>query len=358
MRLRRPWGIVLVVVVLAACAAPGAASKPAGGASAPGAGSAPAAAGAASPSAQAAPPPRIALKYGLNTTTVNVTPVWAAKEEGLFARHGLDVELATLPADLLVAALISGELPMTNLGTTPLINAALGGADVAFYGSFESRLRFWLYARPDITSVRDLRGKHVATTTRGGVVRRATELTLERNGMSETDVTMVATGNLNNSLTALLTGSVVAAMLAPPVSFTAEDEGMRLLVDTTDYNYPTLLAGIAANRSWVARNEDVARRVLLAIGEGVVYCIERPERAKAIMAQYTQSNDDALIERSYATYAAAWERTLVVPPDAIRLELESIAQENPAARTARPEQFFDNRLADELGRSGLLRSTN
>src|SRR5690349_12772548 len=144
----RVAGITLLVGLLIACAAPGGGGRPAAGASprsAQPAGDERTAAAAAPPGGAATPAARDAMRYGLNTTTVNAAPLWVAKDEGLFARRGIDVELVTMPADLLVASLISGELAMGSLATTPLLNGALGGADLAFLGSFENLLRFWLY---------------------------------------------------------------------------------------------------------------------------------------------------------------------------------------------------------------------
>jgi hypothetical protein len=43
-----------------------------------------------------------------------------------------------------------------------------------------------------------------------------------------------------------------------------------------------------------------------------------------------------------------------VPPEALRNELDALVAELPAARDARPEQFYDNRLVDELERSGFF----
>jgi NitT/TauT family transport system substrate-binding protein len=160
------------------------------------------------------PPPRVALKYGLNTPTISVSNVWATKDQGIFDKYGLDVELVTLPADQIVASLIGGELQMSHLAGTPLVSGVLAGSDLAFFGRLDDKLRFWVFARPEYASVSDLRGKEIAITSRAGVVRRATELTLERNGMNpEGDVTYVATGNLPNSLAALLSGNVAAALL-------------------------------------------------------------------------------------------------------------------------------------------------
>jgi NitT/TauT family transport system substrate-binding protein len=331
-------------------AAPTTAAAPASGApAAPASGSAPAA-------APAVPPPRVALKYGLNTPTISVSNVWATKEQGFFDKYGLDVELVTLPADQIVAAIIGGEIRMSHLAGTPLVSGVLAGSDMAFFGRMDDKLRFWVFARPEITSVRDLQGKEIAVTSRAGIVRRTAELTLERNGLNpESDATYVATGNLNNALGALLSGNVAAALLAPPVSFRAQDEGMRLLVNTEDYGVRAVLSGIAASRGWVDRNEDVATRMLQALAEGLAFAVQNKERMKEIAAQYLQTTDMDLMERSYNVQVVAWERgSLKVTPEAIRFDLETAAADNPAARDARPEQFYDNRLIDRLEQQGFF----
>src|SRR5262249_25224686 len=265
-------------------------------------------------------------------------------------------EITPIPGgETIVAALVAGEIPLTILASTALVNATLGGADLAFFGCFDDKLRFWLYSRPAIASVRDLRGKQVALTGRAGIIRRATELALERNGLQpDQDVTYVATGNMPNSYQALVAGNVDAATLSPPSIFQANDAGFRMLADTGDYDYKTVISGIAGSRGWVARNEDLTRRALQALAEGVAFAHPNKEPTKQIAGKYMQTDDAELLERSYTTLTPAWERTLYVPPDALRSDLEALAQENTAARNAGPEQFFDNRFVDELERAGFF----
>src|SRR5205807_1664884 len=154
---------------------------------------------AAQPSATPAP---AALRFGLNTTTAEVTPAWIAKDTGIFTKYALDVELATLSADLIVPALISGEIAASHLGSTPL----------------------------------------------------------------------------TNSVTSLVQGAVAAAMLGPPATFRAEDEGMRLLLNTADYKLPMMMSGVATTHKWVAANESVARRLIQALAEGVAFAHRERER--------------------------------------------------------------------------------
>ncbi|HEY7067799.1 MAG TPA: hypothetical protein VII06_40465 [Chloroflexota bacterium] len=129
---------------------------------------------------------------------------------------------------------------------------------------------------------------------------------------------------------------------------------MRLLVDTLEYRYLAIQSGITASRAWVARNEDLMRRTLQAMAEGMVVAQQNRERTKQVMAKYLQTDDAALLDRTYEATATTWTRALAAPPEALRNELEVIAQENPAAKDAQPEQFLDNFLADELERSGFV----
>jgi NitT/TauT family transport system substrate-binding protein len=348
------------LLALVLCLWPGLACQPA---AAPSAQPAPttAASGAAPTAAAAAAqatvtPAPVALRFGLNTTTAEVTPAWIAKDTGLFTKYGLDVELATLSADLIVPALIAGELAASHLGSTPLVNSVVGGSDLVYISSYGNYLRFWLYARPDVTTLQDLRGKQVAITSRGGIIKTATELTLQRAGMDpEADVTLIATGNLTNSVTSLLSGGVAAAMLGPPATFRAEDEGMRLLLNTADYKLPMMMSGVATTRRWVAANESAARRLIQAIAEGVAFAHREQERTKEIIAQHIQADDPGLLERTYNALLPGWETDPHALPDAVRYDVEAAARENPAARNLRPEQLVDNRLVDELDRAGFFR---
>ncbi len=342
----KPLRTVMLLVGLLACGTP-AAPPPAESAT------------ATPPAAEAPaerPPAPVAIRFGLNTPGAAVTPLWVAREQGFFARHGLDAELVVVPgADRLAAAMMAGEIPMATIAAPALLSAALGGSDLVLIGSFTNDVRFRLFGRPDIASVRDLRGKQVAVTGRGGIIKRSTELVLERNGVDpERDVTFIAMGTVNEALGALLAGVVDATMQGPPGMFRAEDEGMRLLADTVDYQYRTIQQGIAARRAWLAANEGLARGALQAVAEGVAFAQRNPERTKEIIAQYTQADDPSLVERTYAALLPAWERSLQAPPDVLRADLEAVAQDVPAARTARPEDFVDNRLADELERNGFI----
>src|SRR5215211_7026009 len=201
--------------------------------------SSPAAPAAANASGSGAPAALIPIRLGLNTPYATIAPVWVAKDEGLFAKQGLDVELVSIPgAERLVAAVLAGELDMTIIAATGVVNSVAAGSDLVYVASSSNLLRTWLYARPEYTSVPQLRGKTLAITGRAGIIRRATDLAFERHSLDAArDATLISVGNLSDSTNALISGAVDAAMLQAPGTFLAEDAGMRLLVDTTEYGY-------------------------------------------------------------------------------------------------------------------------
>ncbi|HZR98205.1 MAG TPA: ABC transporter substrate-binding protein [Chloroflexota bacterium] len=355
------WGsILLLAVLVVGCAGAAPESRPASGPAAA-AGSATAlpassAAATAAPATPAAPSTPVALRIALNTPGAAVGPLWIAKEEGFFTKHGVEADLVQVPgAERIVAAMLAGETPVAVIAAPALINAVLGGADLVLLGSYTNDVRFQLFGRPEVASVRDLRGKQIGVTGRGGIIRRATELILTQNGLDpERDVTLIAMGSVTETLAALLGGAIDASMQGPPNSFRAEDEGMRLLAETADYHYRTVQQGIATRRSWIAEHEAVLRGVLQAVAEAIAFAERNPARTQQIIGQYSQTDDARLLERTYAAVLPAWDKTLRAPPEVLRMDLDAVAEDQPVARDARPEQFLDSRFVDELERSGFF----
>ena len=77
-----------------------------------------------------------------------------------FTQYGLDVELISISGgEQVVSTVVSGEIPLTTIAATPLVNAGLGGADLVYVAAYSHWLRFYLYARPEYTAVAQLRGQ-------------------------------------------------------------------------------------------------------------------------------------------------------------------------------------------------------
>lgn len=93
-----------------------------------------------------------------------------------------------------------------------MISSRLAGTDLITIGSHLQVLTIDAWAKPEIKSVTDLRGKSVAVTRIGASTYFAGLSMLESAGLKTSDVTFIQAGGVGESLVALLTGRVDAAL--------------------------------------------------------------------------------------------------------------------------------------------------
>src|SRR5437868_5163157 len=103
---------VALAVLLVACAAPSAPAAPSG-------------AGGGAGAAPAAPPQRVRAAYVAIAS--NMLPAWLAKDQGIYDKHGLDVELSYVAGAAKIAeAVIAGDL---DFGIAPAETAMAPGLE-------------------------------------------------------------------------------------------------------------------------------------------------------------------------------------------------------------------------------------
>ena len=101
-------------------------------------------------------------------TSDSITAVWVVKEQGLFQKHGLDLQYVVMPnGTLTIAALLSGEIDMGLGGPGHILDAGVSGADVICVANFFQKLDYTLTTRPEINKPEDLKGKKVTTSGPG-----------------------------------------------------------------------------------------------------------------------------------------------------------------------------------------------
>ena len=70
------------------------------------------------------------IYYGTTASPAHL-PVWVARDAGLFARHGLDVEPVQIRGGSLIAlVIITGDLPLSGAGAESVVAARAAGGDV------------------------------------------------------------------------------------------------------------------------------------------------------------------------------------------------------------------------------------
>ena len=93
---------------------------------------------------------------------------FGSQGRGLLRKHGLNVEAISIPgSSLALQAMLSGELPIIQLGGAASIQANFAGADTVIVATIIRKFLFWIFARPGIDRMEDLKGKVFGTTRFG-----------------------------------------------------------------------------------------------------------------------------------------------------------------------------------------------
>lgn len=157
------------------------------------------------------------------------TPFVVAKEKGYYREEGLEVELVVMRAARTIQALVGGNVDFSSAGGAGL-PPVLRGAPIRFLFTTFNRPMFWLYAKPDIGSIKELKGKKVGVSSIGSGPDSLLRDLLKKHGLEGgREVTIMAIGEGQARYFALRAGSVDAAMIGLPAYFPTKEAGFREL---------------------------------------------------------------------------------------------------------------------------------
>jgi ABC-type nitrate/sulfonate/bicarbonate transport system substrate-binding protein len=164
--------------------------------------------------------------------TMTALPLLAAKDWGVFAANGLDMELILMQSSLVPAALTQGDIDY-QAGVGPAsVNATLTGFQTRAIWFSSDKISYWLMAKPQFKTLESLKAKKISITGLGGTSHVAFNLALEKLGVNPKDFVLVSIGGQQiQQLLSLESGYVDASLLSPPVTFGAEKKGFHKVLD-------------------------------------------------------------------------------------------------------------------------------
>ncbi len=165
----------------------------------------------------------------ISTRTIQAAIFPVAQDRGYMKEEGIDCKTVFTEATPGIQAMVAGSIEFTNSGTSALVALSKGSAPLKVVLATNDQVLQWLITRPNISSVKDLKGKKIATTGVAAVGTFMLKQIITKNGLDGLkDVNYIDPGP-NNQLTALLSGVVDAAVLGPDQRIIALDNGMKEL---------------------------------------------------------------------------------------------------------------------------------
>src|SRR5215467_5635969 len=210
------------------------------------------------------------FRAGGGSASATQMSLWLAKEGNFYEKNGLNVEAISIPgSSLALQAMLAGDLPIIQLGGAASIQANFSGADSVIVATIVRKFLFWIFAKPDIQRMEELKGKVFGTTRFGTLSDLASRFALRFYGIDpERDITMVQTGGPAETVTAILTGKIQAAALSPPATLQAKKAKLKELLDMSKLDAEYHINGVVTTRRYLKTNEDTVRRFMRAYIEG------------------------------------------------------------------------------------------
>ena len=285
--------------------------------------------------------------------------VWAAYEKRLFQKYGLDGEYLALESGTpAMQALLANELQIVFTTGALAITANLQGADTTIIAGGINFIPNKLLARPEIKTPEALKGKRIAISRFGSASDYATQVALEKLGISPKDVTIVQVGGNLTRLAALSNGTVQATLLSEPLTTIGiRQYKFNSLIDLAESGVPFPQNCFIVKRSYLEANRPKIVNGMKAIIEGYYMLKHDKPLALQLLKKYIRvSDDDASIGYDY--YLAKYGDGVLVLPDRKGLEfiISQVAATNPKAKGQTPEslRLLDSSVLDEIRKAGFL----
>lgn len=229
-------------------------------------------------------------------------PVHAGMEQGIFASHGLALEIAYTPGSLFLSqALRQGQCHIGHTGADDIVADVEGEAnsDLFMFMGLHGGL-FSLVGAPHCPSVGALRGKTIAVDAKSsGFVFVLEKMLLDR-GFTRDAYQLSEVGGWESRYRALVDGQAAATLLTEPFIANALAAGCHRLA--RDFEMIPAYQGTcgAASRRWAKQHPGRLARYIRAYLEATRWCFDRRHRQACL----------DILTRHNQIHGAAAEHTL------------------------------------------------
>jgi ABC-type nitrate/sulfonate/bicarbonate transport system substrate-binding protein len=112
--------------------------------------------------------------------------------------------------------------------------------------------------------------------------------------------------------------------------------------------------GLATSRAYLKSNRDTVKNAMKGYLEAIHFIHANKAEAQKVFAKYMRTNDPEVLETSYQNYVKTIARKPTFSTKGIQFILDMLAPQMPQAKSAKPEQFFDPSLMNELEKEGFF----
>ena len=164
--------------------------------------------------------------------------------------------------------------------------------------------------------------------------------------------TILSAGDTPSALNGVVNRQYDAALASYENYVAFRKRGLKALVVPEDVNVKWYTGLITLEKKIKERRRAMIQFIKAQI-EAVSIIKKDPTKARAALKSYFRSSDDDLMAK-YQNYLAA-KLPLVIRVNTDNIKSLLLTSTNPAANNAKPEEFIDNSLVEEILREGFVK---
>ena len=287
------------------------------------------------------------LIFSIPSRSIAAIDLYIARDRGFFRDEGLDVDIVQIRGNVAIAAALSGQVQATNGVGTVIRALERSELPMKILTVSLKRNLFWLVSRPEITSIAQLKGKTLGTTTLGGSQHSAAMRLIRKGGVDEKDITVVVGGDVPAQLQSLVGRTIDAAALSPSTVILARDKYNMNVLGSAMEDLANLQNGTAVTEKFLREKRDVLKRVLRARMKANRYFMENERGTSEVLAKYQNVELPVAVE-SYRLAKPAFTLNGIPSDKEIEEFLKSEAELLKLKEPVSPSKIFDFSLQREV----------
>jgi NitT/TauT family transport system substrate-binding protein len=292
------------------------------------------------------------IKIGYPSLSFRQSNVWVAREMGLFAKYGLEVEpILFRGGQVATQALVSGDPPIVNIGT--VVQATIQGHNLVLVAAVETKYDLIIFTRAGITQMEQLRGKRLGITGFNSATHYASIILARHLNADLKEFTLIPAGLDTERIAAVNSRVLDATYVATSAAPLARKAGLHELVQIGDLGVEVQGNGFATSRAYIASNRDTVKNALKGFVEAIYFIYANKRDAQRVFAKYMRTNNPDVLEDSYNGYVKSIPKKPYPTLKGIQFMLDVLSPTLPQAKNFKPEQFVDLSFLQELEKEGF-----
>jgi len=226
----------------------------------------------------------VKMRFTQSGNTSSSWPLYVAEQKRIFEKNGLQVEVIIINgATNTTRAVLSETIPIGRINPDYVIGAIDKGAKVKIVAANMEKIPYDIFARPEIKTGADLKGKTIGVSTlTGGTTLMFHEVLEKAYKLKPDDYKLLVVGTSPQRYAALKGGSVHATFMGPPFTFRAAKDNFRKLANFHENLGPILFTADFAHMNYLKSNRNEVVRYLKSMVEATRWLYDPKNKEEAI----------------------------------------------------------------------------